>query len=410
MKKNNLITKISTLAAAVAMTVGANNAFAASNTLTADATIFNEVVVSYQALNGTVKTAEADVTVQVRLVEAFTTITKLGDELDSTDGEISVNYAVSSNATGIDSYTISATEDSNAEETIFVTDSDGNNSTVLTGALEIGAGIVVAVDSAGVSFPGGSAFGLETDDYIIIDGTTYQVGTILVTGNAKSSSEDETYDKIELKNLAGNTIDPSSIVSVGDLLSETVFIQTKYEYDNDTNNDVNVTVGLEVTSPDEDGTDNDNRTTAGDGDASNDLPPVVFKPANIDVQKLVKVEGGDATEYLAEPTDQPFPGDELYYQLIVTPTGANTKEVVLTDVIPDYTTYKPGSTEVTFNGTATTLDDVNTPNSVQVPDQFDGGYDSNTLTIRLGSGVSDEKGGVLTPTDTITITYTVTVD
>jgi len=94
-----------------------------------------------------------------------------------------------------------------------------------------------------------------------------------------------------------------------------------------------------------------------------------------------------------------LPGDTLTYTIVVPNTGTvDSKNTVLTDVLPNGVTYVPHT--IAVDGAAKT-DDVDI-------DQAE--FVANTVTVRLGTGADATNGGIITVGASTTVTFQVTVN
>jgi|GEM_PF-4080940 len=94
-----------------------------------------------------------------------------------------------------------------------------------------------------------------------------------------------------------------------------------------------------------------------------------------------------------------LPGDVLTYTIVVPNTGTvDSKNTVLTDVLPDGVTYVLES--ITVDGASRS--DATGDDQAQ--------FDANTVTVWLGSGAGPNQGGGLAVDATTTVTFQVTVN
>jgi len=103
------------------------------------------------------------------------------------------------------------------------------------------------------------------------------------------------------------------------------------------------------------------------------------------------------------PGEDTFAGDTLRYTITVTNNGTDTAtDVILTDDIPDDTSFVSGSLNITV-GDVTGLQTDATGDDLA---EISGG----TLSFFLGSGASAGNGGSLDPAESTTITFDIIVD
>lgn len=422
MKNNNLTTKLSTVATLVALSIGANNAFAATgDTVTADATIYNEVTVSYKAVGdtGAARTAKDDVSVVVSIVEAPVAITKTTTNTTTASGTLSNDYTIDAQANGDDTYvvTASATPDDAAELTpigtsLILLDSAGVVQGPLPASVELGSGIALSGSATGViEFPGGSLDGFDVGDYVVIDGTVYEVSAT-TTGNAESDGVAEVLDTLTLTLVGGAVADLSAVVSAGDVIGERLFVRLETTATNtDPDSPQDATIDLTVTSTDEDGDNtNDSATTSGTTDSVTGS----FQNTELGIDKKVSTDGTNYYDTGDASIGRIVPGSTLYYQVVVEPQ-LNSADATLTEVndtMPEYTTFVPSSISVSFvDATGTkTVAVTDAAGNVEEAGYVAGEFGSNTMTIYLGDGVTASAGGTVKYADVVTITYQVIVD
>ncbi|MFV0461489.1 MAG: hypothetical protein ACK5MT_22270 [Actinomycetales bacterium] len=101
-----------------------------------------------------------------------------------------------------------------------------------------------------------------------------------------------------------------------------------------------------------------------------------------------------------------WPGDTLEYQISLANTGGDSSEqTVLTDAIPDGTTYVPGSIAY--------LPSTSTPTTQARTDAAGDDaaeYTAGTIVARLGTGATSSTGGTLAPLASAAVRFRVTVD
>ncbi len=432
MRNNNLITKITTLAAAVAMTVGTNNAFAAPETLSANATIFNEVTVSYNAAGdtGAARTAMANVSVLVKLIESPIEISALTSISSTSTGNITNQYTLDATANGGDSYTISVDLGTNASltpltATFYETNSSFVGTTVLatngssSSLQSFGAGIALSGGATGeIYFPGGSLNGFEVGEYITIEHvantkTVYEI-TGLDAGNAESSGVNENLASLTVKDLDGNAPNFAAVSAIqligGELIGERVYARLETDAVNtDSDNVQSVSTGLTISSGNTDGDgSNDVSVETGITGAFNNTKVLIKKR----VASTLPASEFDFTAY-SDSIPAVAPGSELFYIIQVTSEGAaDANFVSVIDSLPAYTVLDTASIDVEFNdnGTKTVANVTPATGNTESANQVSGEVVADELIVRLGDGVDGTDGGTLISTDIVTITYKVTVN
>lgn len=100
-----------------------------------------------------------------------------------------------------------------------------------------------------------------------------------------------------------------------------------------------------------------------------------------------------------------LPGDILEYTIVATNSGTDiATKIVMTDTVPMFTSYVPGSIKVTSGPNAGTKTDI--------LDNDQGEYSSatKTVTVRLGNGANGIDGGTLAPGQSSTVKFQVKID
>ncbi len=106
---------------------------------------------------------------------------------------------------------------------------------------------------------------------------------------------------------------------------------------------------------------------------------------------------------------QPQPGDVLEYTMVVTnqadtATPDDALNVILTDAIPAFTTYKPGSLSVVTGA------NVGAKSDASGNDQAEYDASKKEVVFRLGAGANGSSGGTLSANASTTVRFQVTVN
>ncbi len=121
---------------------------------------------------------------------------------------------------------------------------------------------------------------------------------------------------------------------------------------------------------------------------------VLFSPVLNALKSVTDLNGGDA-----------MPGDLLEYSIEITNDGADPAEnAVLTDTLPAFTQFVPGSLEIVSGSGAGAKTDA------LGDDQGEISADGGTVVFRLGSGANGSAGGSLAPNDTAVVRFRVAID
>ena len=126
----------------------------------------------------------------------------------------------------------------------------------------------------------------------------------------------------------------------------------------------------------------------------------VYFPEVTTSKTAVDLNGGDLVE-----------GDELEYTITIANDAAafdDAVNVVLTDMIPAQTTYKPGSMQIISSPPTGPAAGALTDASGDDAGEFDA--NANQLFITLGRGAMPLMGGTLEPGDSTTVKFSVTID
>lgn len=430
MNNNNLKTKLTTAAALVALSVGANQAFAAVANTSADATIYNEVVVSYQAAGGsTTLTAKDWVAVTVELVQSPVIVSDSGiTESASTNGIYNSYFAIDATTNGDDDYTFTIGQNSIdgnlSSPTYTYRYTDNNNSSASAFSSIGGSGVDFTLASAisvGVQgddtllFPGGSlsATGFAVDDYVNVNGVIYKVAAINL-GNAPVFGDPtttlETLDELQLKNVDDSVILPASALTTpsGTVIAERIYLQVRTESVNTGTSTENVKYNLNVTDQ------------AGNGiNSASSEETVPFEDTSLSIVK--EVSNDDASWETDTASFTVKPGDTLYYRITLTIADdkADAESVIVTDDLPAYTAFTDGSFSISYTpdgGTEELVTEALNNDSIYVVNGtlLYGDFDGTTVSANLGvveaPATISTSGGTMSEGDVVVIKYEVVVD
>jgi len=121
------------------------------------------------------------------------------------------------------------------------------------------------------------------------------------------------------------------------------------------------------------------------------------------IKEVVNLSGNDPAE----------PGDTLRYTITVKNTGDDgVKDVIITDVLPDHTTYVEDSLQVLAYYDSSG-NPVTTPRALtDDPDDDEGEYDeaTNTITVYAGIGAMPPDGGIIPHQGEVKFSFEVTLD
>jgi uncharacterized repeat protein (TIGR01451 family) len=283
----------------------------------ANTVIRNTATVSYDDTAGNAMpevTGTVDITVS--MVYATATLSAPDDETTSPGTAAEYSYTITSNANGPDSYTLSATIDS---ESAGISGSTAETSVASVTLGATTAAAAVSSGNASITVPNdgtsdSSINGIVADDIVVIGGNAYTVQSITDNGSTVSGTSTIT--------LTSNL---TTDVSAGDAIYERkTFTMT-------------VTPGTVTTATDKTiaVTTSAEGTTAA---AATDSTTTTVNVATITVTKHVSSDG--TNWYLTADNRTFAPSATIYYRITVTNSGSsNATSVVLTDAQPAYTTY-----------------------------------------------------------------------
>ena len=335
-----------------------------------NATIFNEVTVSYGSGSASF-TDKADFTVTVNTVATAPTV-YVDTTLQTTTAGTTVNYVytVRSNSNGFDTYTIT-TPVTSANGSI----SDPTNNLNFT-SRDLWAGIVLSSGAGTINLPGGTTFGLSDNDTVelMVGGAVHRYTvTITTPGNGASSGVGETETILTLTPIGTATPITALNVTAGAQVGEYQTVTLAQ------------TAGVPTTSG-TDGTHVTNltlTTTATDGLGA----VVVYTTTDVAFNEVTTiVSAPNLTISKGADKNSAKPGETIIYTITIENLHATAaaSNVSVTDPVPTYTTYVPGTTTLDGNPVA------------------DVGSDS---ALQAGLTVGNLAAGA-----TATIVYQVTID
>jgi uncharacterized repeat protein (TIGR01451 family) len=386
---------IGALALMVLVAFGAPLAAQASTS--ANATIFNEVTVSYQS-GTTILTAMDDVSVTVATLAAAPTVTVDTTAQTTTAGSnVDYVYTVRSNSNGPDTYTTTSV-DSTDTDISLPTNSD-------PGAVTLWGGIVLSAGAGTINLPGGSTTGLADGDTVelSVNGSMqrYTV-TIAAAGSPASSGSAEVLAVVTLAPVAGADAITAGNVADGIQVGQydTITLTQTAGTPTTAGSDGTHVTTLELTTTATDAFDAAVTYTTSAGD-SNEVTTTVSSP-EVTITKAADVASAK-------------PGELITYTVTVenTHASATATNVTVSDAVPAYTTLvASGGNFATadLNGggavaVSTAVDDENV-------DVASGSAVGTVITFYLGTGQdgSSATGGSLDAGDEVVITYQVTVN
>ena len=401
--------------AAVAVVVAVSVAVpqTASANTGAGALILNVVTVNYQDASGTTSYAEtATSSVTVDLVVAAPNMTLAADQAVASGGTATYAYTVTATANGSDTYLITlpdtlATPDTNVT---------GVSVTPSVAAITLGASVITAVPTVStIEVPAGTDANLLVGDIVVIGGIDYEVSAVTLTGVGPTDAKQASHTNASgtdgvagtttaevpvtitlIANVAGTNTAPNFIVDLP--LTPSPLVGTVAGEQGTFTVDVTATAGPASGN----GVVNKTVTLTTSGPTpltSTDPIVTTFNGAILTITKEVSTDGG--LTFAATGTGAPT--DTLTYRITVSNTGAgNATAVVVTDPMPLYTTYTPGTAK--SNTVATTFADV--LNVVLTDDPLlpvVDGYDFTGTTATLNVGT-------LAAGATSVLFYQVTID
>ncbi len=348
----------------------------------AGATILNVVTVNYKDAAGVTSYAEtAASTVTVNLVISAPTLTAPVDQTVASGSTATYTYTITSTANGSDTYQITTPIGT-------TTNATGATAVPSVTTITLGASVITAAPTAStIEIPAGSETNLAVNDIVVIGGNSYVITNVAAgtaathtnpsgTDGVAGTTTPETPTVLTLGiDVAGSNVTPAFTAAlVGTVVGEQATFTV----------DVTATAGP---APG-DGTVPVTTTVATSGGTPlTTTDPIVttFSGPALTITKEVSIDGG--TTFAA--TAAGAPGDTLTYRITVTNSGTGSAtSVVVTDPMPLYTTYTPGTAKsdtvagTTYAAAATVLTDA----SDAPIDQYDFGVTTaNTATLSVGT-------------------------
>jgi len=392
----------------------------------AGASILNVVTVNYKDAGGVTAYAEtAASTVTVNLVGSLPNVVTPANLTVASGGTATYVYTITSTANGSDTYNIAAGN--------TPTNATGSSSTPSVPSIILGSSVVTSVPAVNqVQIPAGSQTSLAVNDIVVIGGVDYKISAVGTVANPlnltpapSAASHANTpadgtagvttaENSVILTLVANNTAAVAGVSVAGSNAAPAFTIGTT----------ALATGGVVGGLVAEQGTFTVAVTgTAGPltGPGTVDTPititpvtpPVVgpvivttppvtttFTGPNVGITKQVSTDGG--ATFAA--TGSGAPGDTLTYRITVNNTGAgNATSVVITDPMPQYTTYTAGTAKT--NPTATTY----VLAATTLTDPVDGPTDLYDFNITVANTARFDVV-TLAAGATIVLYYQVTID
>ncbi len=386
---------VSALALVVLFAFGTPQTAQASTS--ANATIFNQVEVSYTS-GTTTLTAQADFTVTVATLPAAPTVyVDTTAQTTTAGGTVTYTYTVRSNSNGPDTYTAAAPNSVDAS----ISASTDTTPTPVT----LWGGIVLGSGAGVINLPGCSTTGQADKDTVelMVGGATHRYTVTSITaGSGASAGTPEVLATVALTPIGGAPAITGGNVAAGTQVGEyqtTSMDQTAGTPTNagtDGTHTTNLT--LTTTATNLAGSAVTYTTSSGD---SNEVTTTVSSPA------VTITKSADKTSAK--------PGETITYTVTVTNTHASAAatSVTVTDAVPAYTTMVATSgnfATATLNGAAAV--NISTSADDENADVVSGSLAGSAINFDLGAGQvgSTDTGGTLAAGDVVVITYQVTVD
>ena len=413
--RSNKISRImlSGLVLIALLAFSSSSAFASTS---ADATIFNQVTVSYASGTDTL-TATADISVTViTLATAPTIDVDKTTDTASAGGVVTYTYTARSNANGEDIYTL----------TTPVTSADANvtaaNNVHSTSTITLWGGIVLSSTGETISLPGGSVVNLTGGETVELTvGANPERYTVAITnaGAPESDGVPEVLAVLTLTAVGGSPSISGSVVAgtqIGEYQGFTIVqtVGTPSTPGTDGTHTTNLT--FTTTATDAGGAVVTYTTVAGD---SNETVTTVVAPAATITKASRNASVVPADVFVTDGSTTAKPGDVIEYRIVVTNshTTAAVSSVYISDALPTYTavngsvyvgndvqidTYvNSTSSKITTYGTFAADNDV-----VEVV--------GTDLVVTLGgsagdAGTTPPEGGALAALDSATVFFQVKV-
>ncbi len=392
-------------------------AFSSSSTfaaVSADATIFNQVTVSYTSGTQTL-TATADVSVTVITLAAQPTIDvdKTVDSAYAGDA-VTYTYTARSNANGEDTYNLTTIDSVDANVSAS-TDASVGTPFILWG------GIVLSSGADTIGLPGGSVANVAVNETVelLVNGSMQRYTVTAISGGtAESAGTPEVLALLTLTPIGTSEAITAGNVGAGTQVGEykefitTLVVGTPTTLGTDGTHTTNLT--FTTTATDTTNTVVTYTTSAGDG---NETVTTVFSP-NVTITKESRnASVVPADTFASDGSTTAKPGETIEYRITVTNAGSGAASSVdISDAIPTYTALRigvyAGSTEVTID---TTVGGTTTTTYGTAADDADTAYldaVAGDLTVTLGAGAGDAitpVGGTLAAGDSVVVLFQVLV-
>jgi uncharacterized repeat protein (TIGR01451 family) len=343
-KKGVLKVVATTLFAAVLMATAQTSS---ANT-GAGTTILNVVTVNYQSPGGVALVASASASVTVTLVPTAVALAAVGLTTGATPSGTAITYSftATSQANGSDTYQLNSTAgtlvNATAPTVVFK-----QGATVVT-SLTLASSVISDVTAANtIVVPAGTATNLVAGDIVIINGVDYLVSTVSGAGTPATANVSattagtitaETPVSIVLAaNAAGSNTTPAFTASVPGTPSPQIGLLVAEQQA------FTVDVTSSTVAPG-DGTAPVDITVGGPAPGTPITTPITttttVQGANLTITKEVSTDGG----LTFATTGSGAPLSTLTYRITISNGGAGSaSSVVITDPMPAYTTYVPGS-------------------------------------------------------------------
>lgn len=366
----------------------------------ANATIYNQVTVSYQS--GTTNlSAQASASVTVATLAAAPTVTVDTNAQTTTAGSnVDYVYTVRSNSNGPDTYTLNPNPPTSTNTAVTAP-----NNSPSAGSLDLWGGIVVGSGAGYINLPGGSTTGLADGDTVelTVNGSVqrYTV-TITVAGNGASDGVAEVLAQVNLAPVGGADAVTGANVAAGAQVGQysTITLTQTAGTPNTPGTDGTHVTNLTLVTTETDGASATVSYTTSNGDG-NEVTTTVSSPA-VTITKTADVANAK-------------PGATITYTVTVTNTHASAAatNVTVTDAVPDYTTLVTSSgnfATASLNGNPAVA--ISTAVDAENANVASGSVAGSAISFYLGTGQdgSSATGGSLAAGDAVVITYQVTVN
>ncbi|MBQ0753601.1 MAG: hypothetical protein KBT87_02520 [Gammaproteobacteria bacterium] len=373
----------------------------------ANTTISNTVTVNFDDASGNAQTAVvASVSFSVNLVASAPIVSAPADVNPATESTLyNLVHSLTSTANGPDTYNISgASVDSNMDGSATF----GGDATIVLGATTLAADFAAGVTTITVPFDGtddGVVNGLAAGDLIVIDPTG--TGEPAVIDSIDESTGAAT--NVVTITLTAATVNAATAgITIGETASTTT----------------TVTTNTVTTPPSGTHTVTVTYTSAADAGvtATDDTVYTVVRSA-LTVTKYVRnattangtgtsIAFGGETYYDSGVNGNP--GETMEYLIVIEnpPTYADAQNIVVSDPIPQFTTYTAATIQLDANGGGLVAQDDSDSGDAA---EFDGG--ANIVYVYAGAtgsdgaaGFGNGTGGTLAGGETSAVIFQVTID